>query len=267
MTKAKKVKQAKKMMSSSFSSGGNNSIGKFPPEVIEKLDFYVYRLVDPRNGETFYVGKGKGNRVFNHLAGTLELTDKEKDRAFMSLKQERIHEIHGEQLKVIPIIHRHGMKDEKTAYQVEAALIDAYPGLTNEIGGHGSDCGVMNAKQVIDSYTADEADFRNFRGSLIIKITPDVLNARNGDVYETVRKAWRLKRCLCDKNDVPYVFASLNGIIRGVFKVDRWIPYDKDKPRIYFEGTTVAKLGSFIGKRIPDSYRNKGAAIPTRYIK
>jgi hypothetical protein len=35
----------------------------FPPEVIDRLKWYVYRLVDPRNGETFYVGKGKGNRV------------------------------------------------------------------------------------------------------------------------------------------------------------------------------------------------------------
>lgn len=36
----------------------------FSNEVKEKLKFYVYRLVDPRNGRTFYVGKGKGDRVF-----------------------------------------------------------------------------------------------------------------------------------------------------------------------------------------------------------
>lgn len=41
----------------------------FPPEVVEKLKSYVYRLIDPRNGETFYVGKGKGNRVFSHVEG------------------------------------------------------------------------------------------------------------------------------------------------------------------------------------------------------
>ena len=33
----------------------------FTPEVQERLGYYVYRLIDPRNGETFYVGKGKGN--------------------------------------------------------------------------------------------------------------------------------------------------------------------------------------------------------------
>lgn len=38
----------------------------FPPDVARKLKTYVYRLIDPRNGETFYVGKGQGNRVFAH---------------------------------------------------------------------------------------------------------------------------------------------------------------------------------------------------------
>lgn len=30
----------------------------FPEEVARQLKTYVYRLIDPRNGETFYVGKG-----------------------------------------------------------------------------------------------------------------------------------------------------------------------------------------------------------------
>ena len=39
----------------------------FPPDVSRRLRKYVYRLIDPRNGETFYVGKGEGNRVFAHI--------------------------------------------------------------------------------------------------------------------------------------------------------------------------------------------------------
>ena len=35
----------------------------FPAGVAEQLKWYVYRLIDPRNGETFYVGKGQKNRV------------------------------------------------------------------------------------------------------------------------------------------------------------------------------------------------------------
>jgi hypothetical protein len=37
--------------------------------VIQRLDHYVYRLIDPRNGETFYVGVGKGKRVVAQQSG------------------------------------------------------------------------------------------------------------------------------------------------------------------------------------------------------
>jgi len=52
---------------------------EFPLEVIEKLDNYVYRLEDPDSGETFYVGRGKGNRVFQHLFQAERLQDGDKD--------------------------------------------------------------------------------------------------------------------------------------------------------------------------------------------
>ena len=42
-------------------------VKEFSKDVIEQIGYYVYRLIDPRNGQTFYVGKGKGNRIFNHL--------------------------------------------------------------------------------------------------------------------------------------------------------------------------------------------------------
>ena len=33
----------------------------------QALGRYVYRLIDPRNGETFYVGQGRDDRVFQHV--------------------------------------------------------------------------------------------------------------------------------------------------------------------------------------------------------
>lgn len=33
--------------------------------------FYVYKLIDPRDGKTFYVGKGKGKRMYKHEQYTL----------------------------------------------------------------------------------------------------------------------------------------------------------------------------------------------------
>lgn len=41
------------------------AIKKFSKDVKSKLNYYVYMLIDPRNGQTFYVGKGKGNRYLH----------------------------------------------------------------------------------------------------------------------------------------------------------------------------------------------------------
>lgn len=44
----------------------------FTQKVIEELQSYVYALVDPRNDHIFYIGKGKGNRVFQHAENALQ---------------------------------------------------------------------------------------------------------------------------------------------------------------------------------------------------
>src|SRR5437868_3255714 len=105
----------------------------FSANVCAQLKYYVYRLIDPRNGETFYVGKGKDNRVFMHVKGELG-----KDADVLTEKLQRIREIRVEGFEVAHVIHRHGM-DEKTAFEVEAALIDAYPEGSNLVSGRASD--------------------------------------------------------------------------------------------------------------------------------
>jgi hypothetical protein len=110
---------------------------RFPPGVTGHLKWYVYRLIDPRNGETFYVGKGQGDRIFQHVRGALSST---KDEDTSDLKYSRIKAIMAAGLDVGHVIHRHNIEKEDVAFQIEAALIDAYPGLTNEVNGRGSDC-------------------------------------------------------------------------------------------------------------------------------
>jgi len=97
----------------------NAKVTDFPEEVAMSVGNYVYRLIDPRNGETFYVGKGRGNRVFQHVqAADIESLE---DEDAVSLKMSRIRAIRGAGLNVIHVIHRHEIPDE-AVNEVEAAL-------------------------------------------------------------------------------------------------------------------------------------------------
>ena len=234
---------------------------KFAREVVEKLDNYVYRLVDPRTGLTFYVGKGSGNRVFDHAAGALKFSDKCSEDS-QSAKMKQIRDILDANLEVITIIHRHGM-DKKTAEEVEGALIDAYPCLTNKQNGHGnSEYGCMSAQQIMDLYTAEEATIPAGK-FIIIKIRQSTIDEQES-LYEAVRKHWRV-----DKNRIVgrKVLACVGGIIRGVFVVDGWHPSETCEGRMYFTGhQECPEIESALkGKRLPQKYIKKGAASPVRY--
>jgi len=91
--------------------------------VTEHLKWYIYRLIDPRNGDTFYVGKGQGNRVFEHARGQ-DVVERDE---LLSAKLERIRRIRAAGLEVGHVIHRYGLSTSALAYEVEAAVIDAYP--------------------------------------------------------------------------------------------------------------------------------------------
>ncbi len=83
-------------------------INEFPSGVIEHLSWYVYRLIDPRDDSTFYVGKGKGNRVFAHMRGEVAAVD---DDELLSNKLKQLREIRVAGLDVIHVIHRQLIKN------------------------------------------------------------------------------------------------------------------------------------------------------------
>src|SRR5713226_3424238 len=54
---------------------------EFSPKFIEKLGYYVYLYIDPRDSTIFYVGKGQGNRAFSHLSDASESRNHSDHRA------------------------------------------------------------------------------------------------------------------------------------------------------------------------------------------
>lgn len=239
---------------------------KFDESVVAKIDHYVYRLVDPRNGETFYVGKGSGNRVFDHV--NCELNASEED---LAPKLDRIRQIRLAGLEVGHVIHRHGMSDA-VAIEVEAALIDAYPGLSNDIGGAGSsDYGPMHARQIVERYRAEEIVFQH----RVLMITVNQ-SAESNDLYDAVRFAWRLSKEKAEQAEV--VLAVVRGVVRGVFVPERWMAgtpanfptlarNTENAHRLGFEGREAPTdiREQYLNKQVPASMRARGSANPVRY--
>ena len=232
-------------------------MNSFPAGVGEKLKYYVYRLIDPRNGETFYIGKGKGNRLFQHANAHAASdispdTDDDTEAApedGASLKISRLNDIRKAGLEVVHIVHRHGIEDAKVAYEVEAALIDTYAGLANMAAGHHSnDRGPMHAQQISDKYALPEVELNDERLVMINLNSAD--HNTKAELLDRVRYAWRISRHRAEKAD--YVFAVIHGVVHGVFVCTQWLPATPENfPGPRFGETSDSRSG-FIGEAAPD---------------
>lgn len=239
----------------------------FTPEVIEQLQHYVYRLIDPRNGQTFYVGRGQGNRVFAHVANALKNFDgvsyMNKNEDDVSLKIQQIRDIKNAGLEVIHVIHRYGLT-KKEAQEVESALIDCYAGLTNVQSGYDAERGVTNAEVLQRALSCEVFEDVDDLKYCIIKINSYWLNER-GSVYETVRKHWKVS--LDRVNKIPYVLAAYAGVIIDVFEVSSWYKSPDVPGRCMFDGRQAPDeiRNLFIHKRLPEHYIKKGSSNPVHY--
>jgi hypothetical protein len=245
-------------------------VDRFREEVIEQLKWYVYRLIDPRNGETFYVGKGKGNRVFDHVNAVLLQTE---DEDAVALKISRIREIKAARLDVIHLIHRHGLKTSELAYEVEAAVMDAYPGLTNRVDGHGSSMfGCRHADQISKDYSFPVFDLD--RDLILISIRRS-FDEGQLSVYDAVRGVWKIDKSKAEKYSL--VLAHRSGIVEGAFAPSEWVPAtpsnfpwlaEEIPGRWGFVGRPASRdvQVRYEGHRVPDQLRKRGQANPIRFV-
>lgn len=223
--------------------------------------YYVYRLVDPRTHHTFYVGKGCGNRVFDHINTVKELIEKGEDP--YSLKSQLISEIVAAGKKVICFLHRWGLS-EKEAFAIESALIDCYPGLANIQAGHDNEHGLISVEDFenlsnMQEYVEPEEDY------IIIKTSQNSIQA-NGSLYEATRRAWAAN--LNTAKRYKYVLSVIRGVVKEVYVVDDVNGWYKEGDRIAFNGkVATGSISKLKGTLLPEKYRKKGMARPFLYKK
>lgn len=184
---------------------------KFTASVTKELKYYVYIYSHPISNEIFYVGKGKGNRIFSHLE---ENNESEKVAAINEIKNK------GLMPKMEIVIH--GIEDEETALRVESSIIDllGIQNLTNKQSGYKSaKYGRMTIEQIISAY--DKQSIEIVEPSILIRINQAFRYSMTEiELYDYTRGQWKLNPVRA--KNAKFGFAIYDGIIQEVYEIVDW---------------------------------------------
>lgn len=236
-------------------------ITEFSQRTKESLGYYVYLLIDPRDNEIFYIGKGKNNRCFSHIE---EATKKDS----VSDKCEHIRSIAEASLNVIIKILRHGLT-ESEALLVESACIDLMGDKTTNIvsGYYSNDTGMMMTNEVEHLYSAEVLLEDQIVDPLIfINLNNAYEGAKQSSdlLYEATRKAWKVDPQRASK--AKYAIATYKGISRMVFEIFDWYP-SQEAGRYEFNGQLASEeiQVKYSGKSLVN-FVKVGAQNPIKYF-
>lgn len=247
-----------------------------PPRVVENLGLYLYALRDPRDRSIFYVGIGRGNRVYSHEwdalgeAGTLDaegVGDPDRDETRSAWTQ-RIRDIYaaGHAVDHIVLRHRIEVPHDAVAAAKESAhlIVDAlrllehhveHPVLTN-LAGEPADLEkrAMSVAELAVQYSALPAPELPVPGALVRVPAAANPTVTAGELYAAARGPWRAGAAARNVADLPVIVVADN-IVRAVYRVDSWEgvgPVGEQEWR--FTGAADADLEArFVGTRVtPD---------------
>ena len=244
----------------------------FSKKTIDSLKYYVYVYSDPDTRKPFYVGKGKGNRVFSHLH-----YDNDSDKVAY------IKELQSKGKNPLIEILVHGV-DENTALKVEAAAIDliGIENLTNiQRGHHSGEYGKIEVSLIESRYNYDSLSLDDFEDDVVlIKINKVYRNDMSPhELYEATRGYWRVN--IDNARKAKYAIAVYYGMILEVYKIIDWYPaFSTMMNRTIDESDkTLLKnryefIGNIASEDVRKRYRNKsvssvfekGEQNPIKYI-
>jgi hypothetical protein len=217
--------------------------------LIQRLRYYVYIYINPFDNKIFYVGKGTGDRALSHLYDEKESAKTAKIREIIEL---------GETPRIEFL--RYGL-DEKTALNVEAAVIDAIgiENLTNEKHGPDTEHGRMDLEFL--RAIADPIEAKIDERVVLIRVHQLFrYGMSDQELYDATRGIWEMAD---RKNDADYAFSVFMGIVMDVYKIKSWhlagtTPYPT-RPNMIRDNIAPERLGfwEFIREPVPDGIRKK----------
>lgn len=236
---------------------------QIPFDTRKALGFYVYALRDPDTKEVFYIGKGKGERILQHV------TEAGKNPSSEKAKLKRIKEIEERGKTVDHLFIRTGINSESEAFAIEQAVIDAFAAnrhgesgnakLTNLVSGHEhSERGLASLETVLARHASPRTP-RIDRPILVLKLNrkwePDM---NQEDLLRVSRGVWRVGKEARDRAQIALVISF--GVIRGVYEINQqaWTlaPEARDKGKWIFDGRVAqdkflkSLLGTDMGKQV-----------------
>jgi hypothetical protein len=234
---------------------------RVPIEVGDALASYVYIYIDPRNSQPFYVGKGRGNRLFSHLD---DQTESEKVR--------RIAELRAAGLEPQIDVLRYGLSDAEAGL-VEAAAIDLIgrPPLANIVAGHHTQSfGRITSQEVIAMLTAKPVMVRE--PAILITINQLYRSGMSPqELYEATRGFWVVGP---RRENAELALAVYQGVVREVYRIRAWHPAatleyatrdaeaNRGSRRWEFEGDIADDVReNYVGRSV-----GKGGQNPIRYV-
>ncbi|OBC18060.1 hypothetical protein A5788_11210 [Gordonia sp. 852002-50816_SCH5313054-c] len=233
---------------------------QLPPGVAEKLGVYVYALRDPRDKSIFYIGKGKGDRVFSHVwvargqKGRVKDGTQKDPIAVESAKNARINAIYADGSKVEHFILRPNITppvdSDKLAFQFEQVLISAFklaetdlenPKLTTIKGGHTSGEFVVEPiEETIKRLAAVPAGKIEKPFVVLVSTNPAYKTWSDEEIYDNVAGSWYASGAV-GLPDLPILVVHA-GLIRAVFRADRWEPSATEAKKWRFYGAVDPEL-------------------------
>lgn len=233
-------------------------ITEFSYEVQKQLGYYVYAYFEPHEQHPFYIGKGKGNRVFSHLLEAKKLYE---------MKTEEFDNEFHDKVKIIKKLFKKGIEprieilyhglDEKEAKIAEALAIDLFSkdSLTNiQRGYRARQFGRIDINSIIMKYDTEEVAIDE--EAILIKINKYIDPDRDiVALYDRVRSCWAINKEHAER--AKYVFAVYKGKILEIYEPAAWL---KGCATMRFDGIyrdIEEKRIEFVGRLAPQEVRIK----------